>query len=156
MVNFFTVVGLCQKMLSACCPLSPSESILFGVWLSKCHLIMTERYHGEMVHLNIHFRFDHDSFHLKWKRKKPDIFNYLCWGSATPPSCFGLEGFQGQVNMCLVSCVEPVLVPLFPMLQEGNSCCLCYLFWELSTVFGTMGIYPECFAGRHLTFHDDL
>lgn len=157
MVILFNAVGLRQEMPSASGPY-PSESFLFGLGLSQCyHLIITEGQLGfcaETVHLNIHFRFDHASFHSRGRRgrRKARHFKYLCWCSPTPPSCLGLEGFQGQVNICLVFSAEPVLGPLFPGWQEGNSCCLSYPFRELSTLFGTMGIYPECCAGRHMTF----
>lgn len=60
--------------------------------------------------------------------------------SPIPPSCLGLEGFQGQVDVYLVLSADPVLGPLFPGRQEGNSCCLSFPFRELSTVLGTMGI----------------
>lgn len=68
MVISFNAVGLRQKMPSASGPY-PSESFLFGLGPFQCyHLIITERHLGccaETVHLNIHFRVDHASFHLK-------------------------------------------------------------------------------------------
>lgn len=106
MVNFLSAVGLCQKMLSARCPY-PSESILFGVWLSKCHLIMAERYlgyHAEMVHLDIHFRFGHDSFHLKWKKRKSEILIAYAEAHQHLLAASGWKVFKGRwICVCVLS-----------------------------------------------------
>lgn len=128
-----------------------------SVWSVAIQMLSLNFWKAPRLLCWMHFRFDHVSFHLKRRRrrrKKSDIL--IIYVDAHQPllAAWGWKVFKGRWSRVWCS-VWNLSLCRFPVSQEGNSCCRSCLFRELITVLGTLGIYPDGFAGRHLTFHDD-
>jgi hypothetical protein len=66
---FSRLLAYVRKCLGLAVPAASESYILFSLLPFRCcHIISTKRhlsFYAETVHLNIHLRFDHASFHLK-------------------------------------------------------------------------------------------
>ena len=116
---FSGLLAYVRKCLVLAVPTATESHTLSGlVAFRGCHTISTKShlsYYAEMLHLNTHLRFGHDSFHLKRRKKGGRFLNDLRWRSPTLLSCPGsvfsrAGGLCGwccawNLSLCPISCL---------------------------------------------------